>query len=125
MTTAEAALAGGAVQLSDDIPGNIVLEWQTGDAAATRRAFDGAAHVTRLDVDNHRIVTNPMEPRGAIGVYDGDTDAYTLHVSSQSIHAGRDNIAACSAFPRNACASSRPMWAAASAPRTFPMWKTS
>ncbi|MDH3699709.1 MAG: xanthine dehydrogenase family protein molybdopterin-binding subunit [Alphaproteobacteria bacterium] len=99
VTTAEAALAGGAVQLSDDIPGNIILEWQTGDAAATRRAFDGAAHVTRLDVDNHRIVTNPMEPRGAIGVYDGDADAYTLHVSSQSIHAGRDNIAAVLGIP--------------------------
>ena len=40
-----------------------------------------------------------MEPRGAIGVYDSETDSYTLYVSSQSIHAGRDNIAATLGVP--------------------------
>jgi carbon-monoxide dehydrogenase large subunit len=100
VTTAEAALADGAVQLSDDIPGNIILEWEAGDAAATQRAFDGAAHVTRLEIYNHRVVTNPMEPRGAIGLYDDDTGDYTLHVSSQSIHAGRDNVAAALGIPK-------------------------
>jgi aerobic carbon-monoxide dehydrogenase large subunit len=93
VTTAKAALANGAVQLSDDIPGNIVLQWTVGNEMATDRAFADAAHVARLDVYNHRVVTNPMEPRGGIGVYD-DRDRYTLYVSSQSIHAGRDNIAA-------------------------------
>jgi carbon-monoxide dehydrogenase large subunit len=94
VTTAKDALADGAVLLSEDIPGNIVLEWATGDEAATDRAFADAAHVTRLEIFNHRVVTNPMEPRGAIGVFHGDANGYTLHVSSQSIHAGRDNIAA-------------------------------
>ena len=94
VTTAQAALADGAVQLSEEIPRNVVLEWATGDAAAAERAFAAAAHVTRLELLNHRIVTNPMEMRGAIGQFDRGTGRYTLHVSSQSIHAGRDNIAA-------------------------------
>ena len=94
VTTAQAALAADAVQLSEAIPRNTVLEWATGDKAATDRAFAAAAHVTELALLNHRIVTNPMEMRGAIGVYDPATARYTLHVSSQSLHAGRDNTAA-------------------------------
>jgi len=99
VTTAKDALADGAPLLSGEIPGNIVLQWETGDTAATERAITTAAHVTRLDIHNHRIVTNPMEPRGAIGVYDPDADNYTLHVSTQSIHAGRNNIAAALGIP--------------------------
>jgi carbon-monoxide dehydrogenase large subunit len=94
VTTATAALADGAPQLSEAIPGNVVLEHTVGDADATERAFADAAHVTRLTLTNHRIVTNPMEPRGGIGQYDPETGRYMLHVSSQSLHAGRDNIAA-------------------------------
>jgi len=56
-------------------------------------AFAAAAHVVELRLDNHRIVTNPMEPRGVIGVWDAQTGRYTAHVSSQSIHATRDNTA--------------------------------
>jgi len=99
VVTARDALADGAPLLSEDIPGNIVLQWETGDADATERAFAAAAHVTRLDLHNHRIVTNPMEPRGGIGIYDPTADSYTLHVSSQSIHAGRNNIAAALGIP--------------------------
>ena len=46
-----------------------------------------------LRLDNHRIVTNPMEPRGAVGSYDRAQDRYTLHVSSQNIHGNRDATA--------------------------------
>lgn len=100
VTTAAGALADGAVQISDAIPGNIVLEHTVGDAAATETVFAEAAHVTRLEAMNHRIVTNPMEPRGGIGVFDTETGRYTLHVSSQSLHAGRDNIAAALGIPK-------------------------
>jgi len=99
VVTARDALADGAPLLSEEVPGNIVLQWETGDADATARAVAAAAHVTRLDLHNHRIVTNPMEPRGGIGVYDSKADSYTLHVSSQSIHAGRNNIAAALGIP--------------------------
>ena len=49
-----------------------------GDAAATKKAFSGAAHVTRLTLANSRIVVNPMEPRAAIGSYDAASGQFTL-----------------------------------------------
>ncbi len=72
---------------------NIVLRWIVGDVEATRKTFDSAAHVTRLSLVNHRVVTNSMEPRGGIGYYNANNDEYTLHVSSQSLHMARDCIA--------------------------------
>ena len=56
-------------------------------------AFATAAHVVSLNLDNHRIVTNPMEPRGAVGMYDAALGRYTLYVSSQNIHGNRDATA--------------------------------
>ncbi len=93
VTTVEAALAPGAPQLSADAPGNLCLDWHTGDPAAVAAAFVAAAHLVSLRLHNHRIVTNPMEPRGAVGVHDPATGRTTLHVSSQSLHANRDATA--------------------------------
>jgi carbon-monoxide dehydrogenase large subunit len=93
VTTAEAAQAAGAPEISAEVPGNVCLDWHTGDAAAVTAAFATAAHVVTLRFDNHRIVTNPMEPRGAVGCYDRAQDRYTLHVSSQNIHGNRDATA--------------------------------
>ena len=90
MTTAAAAQAAGAPQIAAEVPGNRCMDWHAGDAAAVDAAFASATHIVTLCVDNHRIVTNPMEPRGAVGQYDTATDRYTLHVSSQNIHANRD-----------------------------------
>ena len=93
VTTAAAARAPGAPQISAEVPGNVCYDWCAGDTAAVAAAFAAAAHVVELRLDNHRIVTNPMEPRGVIGVWDAQTGRYTAHVSSQSIHATRDNTA--------------------------------
>jgi carbon-monoxide dehydrogenase large subunit len=90
IVTAAAARAPGAPLLSPQVPGNLCMDWHVGDTAATDAAFAAAAHTVTLHLDNHRIVTNPMEPRGAIGLYDPPTHRYTLHVSSQNIHANRD-----------------------------------
>ncbi|MBN8929381.1 MAG: hypothetical protein BGO51_02645 [Rhodospirillales bacterium 69-11] len=85
VTTAEAARAPDAPQLAAEVPGNLCFDWRVGDASA---AFAQARHVVRVRVHNHRIVTNPMEPRGAVGLHaDG---RYTLHVSSQNLHGNRD-----------------------------------
>jgi aerobic carbon-monoxide dehydrogenase large subunit len=93
VTTAAAARAPGAPLLSPEAPGNLCFEWHTGDSAAVAAAFPAAAHVVSLSLDNHRIVTNPMEPRGVVGLYDPATGRYTAHVSAQSIHATRDHAA--------------------------------
>ncbi len=93
VTTAAAAIAPGAPELSSEVPGNVCIDWHTGDAAAVAAAFARAAHVVALPLDNHRIVTNPLEPRGAVGTYDAAQDRYTLFVSSQNIHGNRDAAA--------------------------------
>jgi carbon-monoxide dehydrogenase large subunit len=93
VTTAAAALAAGAPQLSPAVPGNLCVDWQTGDWAGAKAAFATAAHVVTLDLDNHRVVTNPMEPRGSVGQYDPSSGRYTLHVSSQNIHGNRAHAA--------------------------------
>jgi aerobic carbon-monoxide dehydrogenase large subunit len=93
VTTAAAARGAGAAEISPEVPGNVCLDWRTGDAAAVAASFAAAAHLVTLSFDNHRIVTNPMEPRGAVGAYDAGEDRYTLHVSSQNIHGNRDATA--------------------------------
>ena len=102
VTVAAEARAPNAPQISAEVPGNVCFDWQTGDIAAVKAAFATATHIVEIDVDNHRIVTNPMEPRGVIGLYDRHTGRYTAYVSSQSIHATRDNTARALAVPPTA-----------------------
>jgi carbon-monoxide dehydrogenase large subunit len=92
VTNVAAARAPGAPQLAEEAPGNLCFEWLTGGegiATASRKL----AHVVNLELHNHRVVTNPMEPRGVIAEYEPATGRYTAHVSSQSIHATRDHAA--------------------------------
>ncbi len=89
----EDALRSGAPQLTDAVPGNVCLDWHWGQTAEVAAAMKTARHVVTIAVNNHRIVTNPMEPRGCIGGYDVATGRYTLHLSSQNIHANRDTAA--------------------------------
>ena len=93
VTTATAATASGAPQLSAEVPGNVCMDWRTGDSDGAEAAFARAAHVVTLELDNHRITTNPMEPRGSVGQFAPKTGRYTLHVSSQNIHGNRNHVA--------------------------------
>ena len=102
VTSAAAARAAGAPELSSEVPGNLCFDWLTGDPAAVDAAFASAAHIVELQLDNHRIVTNPIEPRGVVGLWDPDSGRYTAHVSSQSIHATRDNTARALGVPATA-----------------------
>ncbi|GHD50728.1 carbon monoxide dehydrogenase [Thalassobaculum fulvum] len=84
----ETASAPGAALVWDEAPGNLCLDWETGDAAAVEAAFATAARVAELTLVNNRIVVNSLEPRGVVAEYDGG--AYTLHVSTQGPHGVRD-----------------------------------
>ena len=93
VTTVNAARAADAPRVADEVPGNLCFDWPTGDSEAVDQAFAAAAHVVRLKLDNHRIVTNPMEPRGIVGLWDAERLRYTAYVSAQSIHNTRDHTA--------------------------------
>jgi len=93
VTTVEAALAPGAPQLYDDVPGNLVLDYHFGDAEKVAAAFARAAHVTTLELVNNRVVINPLEPRAAIAEWDRKTKRFTLHAPSQGVFGKRNNIA--------------------------------
>jgi aerobic carbon-monoxide dehydrogenase large subunit len=93
VTTVGVARAPRAARIAAEVPGNVCFDWLTGDTARVDAAFAAAAHVVELNLDNHRIVTNPMEPRGVVGIWDADHGRYTAYVSAQSIHNTRDHTA--------------------------------
>ncbi|MFK7941419.1 MAG: xanthine dehydrogenase family protein molybdopterin-binding subunit [Paracoccaceae bacterium] len=87
--TMEAALASGAPQIHPEAPGNLIYDWEIGDAAATDAALASAAKVVELDITNNRLVPNPMEPRAALSIYDEAEDHLTLYTTSQNPHVAR------------------------------------
>ncbi|HVI90506.1 MAG TPA: xanthine dehydrogenase family protein molybdopterin-binding subunit [Dongiaceae bacterium] len=76
----------GAPQVWPDAKNNTCYDWHIGDKAATDAAFAKAAHVTKIDLVNQRLVPNAMEPRVAVGDYDRATGEYTLFTTSQNPH---------------------------------------
>src|SRR6185437_7145298 len=73
------AIAPGAAQLWPEAPGNLCIEVEVGDRAATDAAFARAAHVVRLDTWIQRVTGVPMEPRTNIAEYDPGGGVYTLY----------------------------------------------
>ena len=95
VTDVKDAIAPGAPQLFDTIPGNLVFDWDNdaGDAKATEAAFAGAAHVVKLELINNRVVANSMEPRNSIAEFDPASGRSTLTTATQGPHFVRDTLA--------------------------------
>src|SRR5689334_4108475 len=83
------ALKSGAPQIHDGAPGNKCYTWALGDKAAVDAAFANAAHVTKLDIINNRLIPNAIEPRAAVASYSRGDESYTLYVTSQNPHVER------------------------------------
>src|SRR6185312_1587295 len=83
------ALKAGAPQIHAEAPGNKCYTWALGDKAAVDAAFAKAAHVTKIDIVNNRLIPNAIEPRAANAAYNAADDAYTLYVTSQNPHVER------------------------------------
>ena len=79
----------GQPQVHDLAPNNTVYNWHVGDKGATDAAFAAAAHITKFDLVNNRLIPNAMEPRAALGDYDAGTDTTTLYTTSQNPHVAR------------------------------------
>ncbi len=92
-TDARAALEPGAPRIWDWAVDNIGLEHERGDKAATEAAFAAADHITRLEIQNNRVTGVPMEPRAAIGHYDGESGEFLLEAGGQGVGSPRDALA--------------------------------
>jgi carbon-monoxide dehydrogenase large subunit len=85
--------ASDAPPVWDEAPGNLVFDWADGDEAKCAAAFAKAHRTVSVELVQNRIVPSPMEPRGAIGLYDPAADRYTLYTSTQGSSGIRDKIA--------------------------------
>jgi carbon-monoxide dehydrogenase large subunit len=90
---ASAASRTGAPAVWDEAPDNIAFVWEAGSRDAVARAFELAAHVTRLDFVVTRVAAAPLEPRAAVGEYDRRSGRYTLHTGIQAPHGLRTLLA--------------------------------
>src|SRR3984893_16822979 len=90
---AAAATQAGAPAVWDEAPDNIAFVWEAGSRDAVARAFEQAAHVTRLEFVVTRVAAAPLEPRGAVGEFDRRTGRYTLYTGIQAPHGLRTLLA--------------------------------
>src|SRR5436305_1827926 len=75
--------------IHDIAPDNTCYVWAIGDKNAVDAAFARAAHVTKLEFVNNRLVPNAIEPRAVNAVYSRADDSTTLYVASQNPHVER------------------------------------
>ena len=94
-----AALAPGAPQLHESVPGNLTFDFGYGSEAATNEAFAKAAHVTRLALESTRVSGNPMEPKACVVVYEPSDDSFDVYASSQGMSMMLPNFAAITGTP--------------------------
>jgi carbon-monoxide dehydrogenase large subunit len=79
------AIADGVPLVWDGRKNNITFSVEHGDAEATARAFAAAAKTVKIEIVNQRIVTNFMEPRGAIAEPGTQVGSSRLAQSDQPI----------------------------------------
>ncbi len=96
----EDAAAGTATALDEGTPlvwpelgSNRAFVYHSGDKARTDAAFASAAHVSRIEFVNNRLVCNYMEPRSAIGEWNTQENRFVLITGSQSVHSMQSIIA--------------------------------
>lgn len=93
VVTPQAASTPGAALVWTDCPDNLCFTVEEGNASAVETAFAGAAHIIRHTFPISRVIAASMEPRGAIGVHDPESDRYTLYSGIQRTHLFRRYLA--------------------------------
>src|SRR5574341_904739 len=91
------ALKPGAPLVHDSVPGNLVLDYESGNEAAAKAAFEKAARVVELTVDISRVVGNPMEPRACLAAF--VSDQYHLYACTQGAGIMRNQLSAVLGVP--------------------------
>jgi carbon-monoxide dehydrogenase large subunit len=80
------AIQPGAPLLHDNAPGNVSVDFESGDRAKVEAAFANAAHVSTVQVNSQRLIGFPMEPRAVVAVYDAKTGRTRVHTPSQGLN---------------------------------------
>ena len=86
------AVAPNAPLVHDTVPGNLVFDYEYGDAARTAAAFDAAQHTVRLQLESQRVAPVPMEPRACLVEFDAASGVFDLHVPNQGQIAMRGGL---------------------------------
>jgi aerobic carbon-monoxide dehydrogenase large subunit len=94
VSDSEAAAAPGAPVVWEEVPDNICCDTTFGDPAGTERAFEKAEHRFAMHFRISRVTGVPLEPRGALGLYDGNSGRYTLYAGSNGAVRHKQQIAA-------------------------------
>ena len=74
---------GASAPVWDEVPDNVALDYLYGDPGKVAAAFAQAAHVTRMRLENRRLVVNAMEPRSCLAAFDRATGRFTLYSPTQ------------------------------------------
>src|SRR6267378_2063202 len=93
------AVKPGAPLVHDSVPGNIVLDYESGDDAGSKAAFARAARTIELEVDISRVVGNPMEPRACLAHFDSGAEMYHLYTCTQGAGIMRNQLSAVLGVP--------------------------
>ena len=102
ITTPQQSLADGAVLIRDDKEGqtgNLVYEWESGDAAATDAAFAKADRVVTLETLYPRSHPSPLETCGILADVNSVSGQATIYMTSQAPHAHRTVFAMVAGLP--------------------------
>ncbi len=102
ITNPRQAMEPGAALIRDEKEGqtdNRAYFWETGDQAATDRAFAEADHVVTLDTHYPRSHPSPLETCGAVADVNPATGKATIYLTSQAPHAHRTLFALVAGLP--------------------------
>src|SRR5256885_5940563 len=99
VVSAADAVQSGAPLVHDSVPGNMVLDYESGDDAGSSAAFAKAARTIELEVDISRVVGNPMEPRACLAHWDAASEQYHLYTCTQGAGIMRNQLSAVLGVP--------------------------
>jgi len=80
------AVEASAIQIHDEAPNNVAIDWSVGDAERTDAAFERAAHTVEYSLRSQRLIPNAMEPRAVLSESDSGREKLTVEMSTQVPH---------------------------------------
>jgi carbon-monoxide dehydrogenase large subunit len=96
------AIKFDAPNLWDHLSGNLVLDAEIGDKAATDAAMEKAAYRATIKTLIQRVTGVHLEPRSALATWDAATETFTIHAfAGTGISRLHDELAICLETPRD------------------------